>query len=93
MALQVMLHCLGQPQATDRCILQEDQPECFLELAATNDGAYITVNSNAKTASEVGRLPPPFTNPGDDTMSCDVDVTVSMCVSTQVASTRRPHPL
>lgn len=52
--LQVMLHRLGQQQAADRCILQEDQPDCFLELATTSDGAYITINSNAKTASEVG---------------------------------------
>lgn len=55
LTLQVMLHRLGQQQAADQCILQEDQPACFLELAATNDGAYITINSNAKTASEVGR--------------------------------------
>ena len=59
-----MLHRLGQQQATDHCILQEDQPECFLELAATNDGAYITINSNAKTASEVEQLQTPFTHSG-----------------------------
>lgn len=52
--LQVMLHRLGQQQASDQCILQEDHPECFIELATTSDGAYITINSNAKTASEVG---------------------------------------
>lgn len=51
---QVMLHRLGQRQAADQCVLQEDNPECFLELATTSDGAYITINSNAKTASEVG---------------------------------------
>lgn len=54
LVVQVMLHCLGQQQTDDQCILQEDQPECFLELATTNDGAYVTINSNAKTASEVG---------------------------------------
>ena len=48
-----MLHSLGQQQKQDRCILREDKPECFLELATTNDGAYVTLNSNAKTASEV----------------------------------------
>ncbi|KAL3150348.1 hypothetical protein ABBQ32_000191 [Trebouxia sp. C0010 RCD-2024] len=53
---KVMLHRLGQQQAADRCILQEDQPDCFLELATTSDGAYITINSNAKTASEVHLL-------------------------------------
>ena len=59
-----MLHRLGQQQATDHCILQEDQPECFLELTATNDGAYIIINSNAKTASEVEQLQTPFTHSG-----------------------------
>ena len=51
--MQVMLHSLGHQQADDKCILQEDDHGCFLELAATSDGQYVTINSNAKTASEV----------------------------------------
>ena len=74
-----MLHHLGQQQAADHCILQEDQPECFLELAATNDGAYITINSNAKTASQVGgAVANPIHSIWNDTISCDVDV--SLCI-------------
>ena len=85
-----MLHCLGQQQAADQCILQEDQPECFLEVAATNDGAYITINSNAKTASEVAQLPTPFTDSSDDTISCVLHVDVSLCVGVhQVVLTGR----
>lgn len=78
LALQVMLHRLGQQQAADQCILQEDQPECFLELASTNDGAYITINSNAKSASEVGQ--PLFTKSDtyDERQSCAVSV-LSLC--------------
>ena len=64
LSLQVMLHRLGQQQATDQCILQETQSECFLELTATSDGSYITINSNAKTASEVGQLQAPSTGSG-----------------------------
>lgn len=48
-----MRHTLGTPQETDACILQEDKEDCFLELATTSDNAFITINSNSKTASEV----------------------------------------
>lgn len=50
-----MRHTLGMPQETDACIVQEDKEDCFLELATTTDNAFITINSNSKTASEVSR--------------------------------------
>ena len=76
---QVMLHHLGQQQAADQCTLQEDQPECFLELATTNDGAYVTINSNAKTASEVGSCVSTCTDTHNIMSRCDVEM--SCCVS------------
>lgn len=47
-----MKHRLGEPQEKDVCVLQEDNEDCFLALAMT-DSAYVTINSNSKTASEV----------------------------------------
>ncbi len=47
-----MKHRLGEQQEEDVCLLQEDNEDCFLALAMT-DGAYVTINSNSKTASEV----------------------------------------
>ena len=52
--LQVMKHRLGEHQNKDTCLLQEDKEDCFLALAMT-DGAYVTINSNSKTTSEVTR--------------------------------------
>ena len=37
----------------DTCMLLESDPERFLELGRSKDGAYVTVNSNSKTSSEV----------------------------------------
>ena len=37
----------------DTCLLLESDPSRFLELGRTKDGAYVTVNSNSKTSSEV----------------------------------------
>ena len=37
----------------DTCLLEEADVERFLELGRTKDGAYVTVNSNSKTSSEV----------------------------------------
>lgn len=51
--LQAMLHYLGQPQQQDQCLLHEAKQDCFLELAMTLSGSYVTVNSNTKTSSEV----------------------------------------
>ena len=50
-----MLHVLGQSQQQDQCLLIEDKEDCFLELTKTLDGAYVTINSNSKTSSEVSR--------------------------------------
>ncbi len=47
-----MKHRLGEQQEKDVCLLQEDNKDCFLALAMT-DGAYVTINSSSKTASEV----------------------------------------
>ena len=50
--MQVMQRDLrsGEP---DVCLLEEPDPRRFLELTRTKDGAYVTVNSNSKTDSEV----------------------------------------
>ena len=48
-----MLHWLGQPQEKDECLLHEQHEDCFLELAMTLDGKYVTINSSTKTSSEV----------------------------------------
>lgn len=48
-----MVHQLGAHLEDDVCVLQEDSQECFLELATTLDGAFVTINSNSKTSSEV----------------------------------------
>ncbi|DBB12992.1 TPA: hypothetical protein ACH3X3_005734 [Trebouxia sp. C0006] len=50
-----MKHRLGEQQEKDVCLLQEDNEDCFLALAMT-DGAYVTINSSSKTASEVHLL-------------------------------------
>ncbi len=50
--MQVMKHKVGEQQEQDVCLLQENNEDCFLALAMT-DGAYVTINSNSKTASEV----------------------------------------
>ncbi|KAL0053370.1 hypothetical protein WJX82_004848 [Trebouxia sp. C0006] len=52
---RVMKHRLGEQQEKDVCLLQEDNEDCFLALAMT-DGAYVTINSSSKTASEVHLL-------------------------------------
>ena len=51
--MQAMLHMLGGAQQHDQCLLTEDREDCFLELAMTLDGAYVTINSNSKSSSEV----------------------------------------
>ena len=53
---QVMLRRLdgnatGRPDA-DACLLKEPDPQRFLELSRTKDGAYVVINSNSKTDSE-----------------------------------------
>jgi len=52
--LQVTKHRLGEQQEKDVCLLEEDNEDCFLALAMT-DSAYVTINSNSKTASQVIR--------------------------------------
>lgn len=58
--LQVMARRLAGGAAgpgADACLLLEADPERFLELGRTKDGAYVTINSNSKTSSEVlGRI-------------------------------------
>ena len=34
-------------------MLEEPDPQRFLELSRTKDGAYVAINSNSKTDSEV----------------------------------------
>lgn len=51
--MQAMLHMLGEAQQHDLCLLTEDREDSFLELAMTSDGAYVTINSNSKSSSEV----------------------------------------
>ena len=37
---------------TDVCLLEEPDPQRFLALSRTKDGAYVVINSNSKTESE-----------------------------------------
>ena len=53
--MQVMLRHLGTEEA-DVCLLAEPDQQRFLELSRTKDGAYVAINSNSKTDSEVCSL-------------------------------------
>lgn len=55
LGLQVMLRHLSRG-IPDVCLLEEADPQRFLELSRTKDGAYVAINSNSKTDSEV-RMP------------------------------------
>lgn len=52
----------GAGSGRDEVLLQEADPSCFLHLGRTKDGAFLTINSNSKTSSEVHPgAPPEFT--------------------------------
>ena len=52
---QVMVRHLSTAQP-DACVLEEPDPQRFLELSRTKDGAYVAINSNSKIDSEVRPL-------------------------------------
>jgi protease II len=42
----------------DVCLLEESDPQRFLALSRTKDGAFVVINSNSKTDSEASPLYP-----------------------------------
>ena len=53
---QVMLHRVAK-SGPDTCLLEERDPQWFLDVGRSKDWQYLTLTSTSKTASEVRRSP------------------------------------
>ena len=55
---QVYRHVLGHQPARDELLVTEEQPDTFLAVSQTKDGAFLLISASSKTSSEVssGRL-------------------------------------